>query len=185
MQTDSVLPSGAHTLTQWAVGPAKSYLCLVGLYACLLRKGLKLLTALYASLGYTLHYCASTWKQNSSRGALTLHFPLENTASLVFWATAEELKRISRKCKSARLAYESCWKANVGSPEACKALETRLTECMAEHVCPQEAEAFKSCVSKAYAVDADEWSPTACEEQVEAMQKCLRTRGLYPFVMPN
>lgn len=71
--------------------------------------------------------------------------------------------------------------ANKGEATKCIDLERRLVECLAERVCPQEAEAFKACVMESFSMNKKQWSTSACDEQVLSMQKCLKKYNLYPL----
>ena len=82
-------------------------------------------------------------------------------------------------------AYDSCMGANKGDASKCTDLETRLVECLAEKVCPEAAEAFKECVMDSFSLSRKQWSTKACDEQVAAMQKCLKRSKLYPLRTPG
>lgn len=88
---------------------------------------------------------------------------------------------LDRKCRAPRLAYESCVEANSGNRIPCLQLENRLTECLAETVCPRAAEVFQKCVIDSFSLDVKEWSPTACDKEVQEMQKCLRKARIFPI----
>lgn len=93
----------------------------------------------------------------------------------------EDLKALRSRCKTVQKAYNSCMNANKGEAVKCIDLERRLTECLSERICPEAAQAFKACVLDSFAVDRKQWSTSACDQQVTAMQKCLKKHKLYPF----
>lgn len=95
------------------------------------------------------------------------------------------MKALQLKCKTVQKAYDSCMGANKGDAAKCIDLERRLVECLAEKVCPTEAEAFKACVMESFNVNKKQWSLSACDEQVLAMQKCLKKYKLYPLQTPK
>ncbi len=91
------------------------------------------------------------------------------------------MKTLQLKCKAVQKAYDSCMGANKGEGTKCIDLERRLVECMAEKVCQKEAEAFQACVLESFNVNKRQWSTSACDQQVLAMQKGLKKYKLYPL----
>lgn len=71
--------------------------------------------------------------------------------------------------------------ANKGAASKCIDLERRLIQCKAEIICPEAAEAFRECVNEQFSLRQKKWSTAACDQQVDAMQKCLKRYKLYPF----
>ena len=93
----------------------------------------------------------------------------------------DERKALQKKCKVQQYAFEACMFANKEKPENCKPLRTMWTECLTNKIDPQAADAFKNCVLKSYAVDRKDWSASACDGELQVMEKSLKKAGLWPL----
>jgi hypothetical protein len=94
--------------------------------------------------------------------------------------TAEERKKLNRKCRALNLALTNCRKANTSEVAACRNLENSLVTCYAAEYCKPEFEEHKRCYTSVSSTGRYEGGLN-CDASIKAMQDGLRRYGLYPL----
>jgi hypothetical protein len=98
----------------------------------------------------------------------------------------EELDRLATACKTTLSAYNSCMVVNSEKSFSCANLELGVLACLAGKTCPKEHEKFDRCCKAAHSSATIEGrmrvydEKAKCDEEVSAMRKCLKRRGVWP-----
>ena len=97
-----------------------------------------------------------------------------------------ELAKLRNACKTRISAYVGCKAANRGAEEPCRNLEVGVLVCLAGKACQEERKAFDRCTNECHEASTAEGrlrlydEKVSCAQQIEAMRRCLKRKGVWP-----